>query len=316
MTKVIKKAWSPNEDNTLKTMVNEGNTSRVIAKVLGRTENSIFNRRHKLRLQSVSKVNTRRKETSQNLSKHGAIWTPEEDSLIVSLFKEGRTSREISEILERTPVSVDTRKHFLGLNKNSISIGKSNPSKLTKGKVIKKSAWSENDDTLLSLMLQEGKSAKEIAKVLGRTPGAVSNRKYTANISSTPSGTRRENLGTRRTRWTENDEEMLKILVEEGKSPKEIAEYMSRTINAVRTRMSIRNLYVAPKKVAILPKEVLQPDSTTRIEEILPQKESGIKTAISPSEINATIKVKNTKMLKKLIRAVKEAGMTLNIIIE
>lgn len=47
------------------------------------------------------------------------LWTPEEDRLLKRLYRAGRSDPEISARMERSPSSVEGRRRFLGLVKES-----------------------------------------------------------------------------------------------------------------------------------------------------------------------------------------------------
>jgi DNA-binding CsgD family transcriptional regulator len=149
------RSWSTSDDSTLIKMARGGASASEIAKILGRTVMAVTTRKHTLHVdvrlasskgkgvdvpRSLSvKSRKKRKElpvrviqrTSQeqpmNLtpasgSKKSRItkfWTKEDDANLLSLVADGKSTKEISEIIGRTPVAINLRKYSIKKSQKS-----------------------------------------------------------------------------------------------------------------------------------------------------------------------------------------------------
>jgi transposase len=147
-------------------------------------------------------------EIKRNPKAHsnGRGWSTADDSTLIKMARGGASAPEIAKILGRTIKSITTRKYTLGVDvrlkssKNgqnldvpkSLSVHSKSRRKELPIKVIsrtpisqpaavntaKKKIWTPQDDAELVKLSAEGKTSKFIAKILGRTPVAVTVRKY------------------------------------------------------------------------------------------------------------------------------------------
>lgn len=95
---------------------------------------------------------------------------------------------------------------------------------------MKTNKWTKHDDKQLLKMVRQGASREEIAKSLGRTPGAISFRKHKIRAS--------EAVETDPSLWSEADIRVLLRMTEEGASATEIGDALGRTRASVLTKRS------------------------------------------------------------------------------
>jgi DNA-binding CsgD family transcriptional regulator len=142
-------------------------------------------------------------------------WSTMDDSTLIKMARGGASAAEIAKILGRTVMAVTTRKHNLHVDvrltsskgkgvdaPKSVSVRNRNKKKELPVRVISRTAapqpvnvvsagitkvtkpvWTKEEDAKLLSLAAEGKSAKEIGKILGRTSVAVTVRKYGLNKS-------------------------------------------------------------------------------------------------------------------------------------
>lgn len=132
-------------------------------------------------------------------------WSTSDDATLIKMARGGATASEIAQILGRTIVAVTNRKYTLKVDvRLASSKGKINsaPKSLSQNKKKKptkrveipyrvisrtplseipissgKNLWTAADDTQLILLSNSKSRVKEIARVMGRTPAAVTFRK-------------------------------------------------------------------------------------------------------------------------------------------
>lgn len=144
------RSWSTSDDSTLIKMARGGASASEIAKILGRTVMAVTTRKHTLHVdvrlasskgkgvdvpRSLSVKNRKKRKelpvrvisrTSQeqpmNLTPASGsekskiskpVWTEADDIKLISLVAEGKSMKEISEILGRTPVAINLRKYSI-----------------------------------------------------------------------------------------------------------------------------------------------------------------------------------------------------------
>ena len=93
--------WTESDITELKRLTSEGKTTGEVAKVLGRTYESVRNKKKKLKLRTFPFER----------------WTEAETALLTELVRQGKTGYEIANALGRNYKAVSTKKKRLGLCK-------------------------------------------------------------------------------------------------------------------------------------------------------------------------------------------------------
>lgn len=152
-------------------------------------------------------------------------WTTMDDSTLIKMARGGASASEIAKILGRTVMAVTTRKHLLHVDvrlasskgrsadaPKSVSVKNRNKKKELPVRVISrttipqpvnvtpangtmkarkskvaKPCWNQEEDAKLLSLAASGKTAKEIGKILDRTPAAVTIRKSSLKKSQNAS---------------------------------------------------------------------------------------------------------------------------------
>lgn len=133
------------------------------------------------------------------------------------------------------------------------------------------STWSEKDTNAIISFYKLGKTAEEIAELVGRTTSSIQNRLYLLGIKSPKY-------------WTEGELQLLKELVSVNKTPVEIAGLLGRTTSSVSHQMQRKGLkrkhYWTPEEEWLL-LEMLEKDTPIKyIAEELGRSESSIRSKI------------------------------------
>lgn len=127
--------WSDNETGLLIEYYSQGKSISEISVLLNRTESSISNRAHYLRLQSPK------------------YWSEEELEQLEELVSQNKTPIEISQSLNRTVSSITHQMKRKGLKR--------------------KHYWTKEEELIMINLLEEGRHPKEIAELLGRSESSV-----------------------------------------------------------------------------------------------------------------------------------------------
>ena len=150
------RSWSTADDSTLIKMARGGASAAEIAKILGRTVTAVSARKYNLHV-----------DVRLASSKGKGVDAPK----TVSIKKKTKRKELPVRVISRTPAAQPV---------NVSPAGTELPTKKVK---VSKPAWTKEEDAKLLSLTSEGKSAKEIGKILGRTSVAVTVRKYSLNKS-------------------------------------------------------------------------------------------------------------------------------------
>jgi hypothetical protein len=136
-------------------LLDRGLTDAEIARVGGIQPGTLRNRRLKLGLLRPPSA--------------GPEWTPQEVRKLRRLFARGLSDEEIAERLGRTaPNAIASRRFILGLVR------------------LDEKPWSDEDNETLRRMWDTTATVREIAAVLGRSPGAVTQRRRRLGLEPRP----------------------------------------------------------------------------------------------------------------------------------
>ena len=215
-----KVSWSLKEEKLLMKLVSEGMKFKDIAIKLGRTEGSCRRRRFMIIEKSKSEGNS-----NFVVSRKRIIWTAEDEELLMKLFEDGLTFKEIAAKLGRTMNACITKRATILKNTNM-------PNESTASPRIK--TWTEEEEELLMKLYSEGMVFKEISAKLGRTEIACIMKKNKI-LKSSDINSKSIPL-TRTISWTIEEEELLMRLYRDGVTFKEIATKMGRTVQACRNK--------------------------------------------------------------------------------
>ena len=164
--------------------------------------------------------------------RNGEAWTGDEDAFIEARWGSW-TDREIARALGRTEVGVTSRRGALRFLRAQTG---------DKGEGTRH--WAQEEDEMLSRLFEAGEGDREIAVTLGRTMGAVAQR--------------RSALGLRRidqppdlvavSAWAADDDDALGWMFRHGWSDERIGESMERTATAVKDRRQSLSLWRVPRR--------------------------------------------------------------------
>lgn len=193
---------------------------------------------------------------------------------------------------------------------------------------FKKRRWTKKDDLILKRMTKFNHSMDEVSNTLQRTPAAISSRR---NV-----------LGINRAIWTPNEDELLKSMFEAGNTRKEVANKLKRTITAISTRKydlgipgrfkqkssersvpeedNVTQTKVPNTKgqpVTLKAKRIIQSNRIIQKRDLRVKEENKKVNTPANYEIpTANLRIKNFKMLRKVMKVAKEENLTLNITFE
>lgn len=219
------KQWTKIEDDFIKTNYDKMSTEEI-ARRLGRTESSIGNRIHRLKLsgrrhygrktwtkEDMEKPTSNKKEKPIHSNKQ---WTKAEDDFLKTNYDK-IPNKEIAQRLGRTEASIKQRSAIFKLS----------------GKIYdKRKPWTKEDINYLKENYDK-MTNKEIAKVLKRSENSVSSKAFTLRIENDPS---KSGLT-----WEEEDINYLKNHYDKL-STKEMAENLQRSIRAIDNKARILGL--------------------------------------------------------------------------
>jgi|GEM_PF-2445077 len=169
-------------------------------------------------------VSERKKKRGPPKGYHFAFWTKEDTEVCESMWKAGSSIDEISNKLGRTTGAV--RGKLYGITKR-----KPKGKKELRRVVLK---WKRSEKKLCEAMIDDGKSADEIAAKLGRSIFAIKARMQQINAAKPPG---QKFLIRKDPLWTNEELTLCKTMASRGKSYREISDRIGRTINAVRRKL-------------------------------------------------------------------------------
>ena len=139
------KPWTKEEEKRLVKYFEEGKTAREVSNKLGRSMETVYQRRYKIR----NGLNPRPEKQ----------WTDKDKEDLEKKFKQGKSDEEIAKYLGRTVNAVGRVRLMMGLYRQRMR------------------RWTEEEDDKLESLVNKGKKDKEIAKILNRSQSAITNRK-------------------------------------------------------------------------------------------------------------------------------------------
>jgi predicted DNA-binding protein YlxM (UPF0122 family) len=207
--------WTPEQDTTLQELVRNKISVREIAEHFGKKRAAINARMGRLDIR-----------LSEERPKQ---WTPDEDALLTKLFNEGRSRKEMAEILRIRHAQLSNRLARLNLRT------KQNPSLLSR--------YSEEQIQKVIDMYVGGVRTKEIVEQSSVPEATVY---YIINSRNIPK--RRQPM--RKDAWTDEEKTQMVALLNAGKSINEIAIELDRGISGVVSacrKLGLRGQYQALK---------------------------------------------------------------------
>jgi hypothetical protein len=170
-------------------------------------------------------------ETMATRTRTGEEWTMDEDAYIEANWGY-RTDREIGDALKRSEGAVTSRRATQRLLRAQTG---------EKGEGTRQ--WAQEEDETLTRLFDAGAADHEIAVTIGRTPGAVAQR--------------RSSLGLRRSEqpehlrvgccWTPEEDLVLGWMFRKGLSDEAIGRHMDRTATAIKDRRQSVGLWRLPR---------------------------------------------------------------------
>lgn len=97
-------------------------------------------------------------------------WTNDQDRMVLDLWGQGKSNKEIGEVVGRTASAVQSRASHLNCGTKDV---RQNVIQVT---ADGKRLWSKEEDRLLIEMRRQGRTAREIGVSLGRSVMSVSGR--------------------------------------------------------------------------------------------------------------------------------------------
>ena len=157
------------------------------------------------------KINILSNEECQN-----SIWTEENTKELRKLVEEGKYLLEITKIMNKKDLTIIKKAKELGL-----TIKRENQRKWTR----------EEQEELIEL--SKTKKISELVKILDRTSSSIKDQARRLGITLIPD----------RRNWTEEEYKLLeKLVVEDKKSPKEIASILGRSEDSITIKINRRGL--------------------------------------------------------------------------
>jgi len=175
-----------------------------------------------------------------------------------------------------------------------------------------KRPWKRSEIATLKRMLKAGNTRDEVAEAIGRTPNAITTFKYNNEIpgrfpkTSLVSDVTPRTKNSRGRSWSANDIATLKRMLKAGNTKDEVAAELGRTTHAILAQKTYRRL---PGR--------FPHNSTAAYNRSIPNTEG--KTvqvtaeATTAPTINANIKIKTFKQLRKVLKVAKKENVNLNI---
>ena len=149
---------------------------------------------------------------TNNLENNGKRWTVSDEKILMNMYTNNASIKEITNKLKRTEGAIQSRIDE-NIKNNSENNGK---------------RWSVSDEKILIDMYTNNTTIKEIANKLKRTEGAIQSR-IDENIKN--------NLENNGKRWTIGDEKILMDMHNSGNNIKIIAYNLKRTEGAIQSRI-------------------------------------------------------------------------------
>ena len=196
--------WTEEDNNILREYASMYSLQEISEK-MNRSSSSIRVQARRL------KINILSNEEYQN-----SIWTEENTKELRKLVEEGKYLLEITKIMNKKDLTIIKKAKELGL-----TIKRENQRKWTK----------EEQEELIEL--SKTKKISELVKILDRTSSSIKDQARRLGITLIPD----------RRNWTEEEYKLLeKLVVEDKKSPKEIASILGRSEDSITIKINRRGL--------------------------------------------------------------------------
>ena len=196
--------WTEEDNNILREYASMYSLQEISEK-MNRSSSSIRVQARRLNINILSN------EEYQN-----SIWTEENTKELRKLVEEGKYLLEITKIMNKKDLTIIKKAKELGL-----TIKRENQKKWTK----------EEQEELIEL--SKTKKISELVKILDRTSSSIKDQARRLGITLIPD----------RRNWTEEEYKLLeKLVVEDKKSPKEIASILGRSEDSITIKINRRGL--------------------------------------------------------------------------
>lgn len=198
--------WTEEDNNILREYASMYSLQEISEK-MNRSSSSIRVQARRLNINILSN------EEYQN-----SIWTEENTKELRNLVEEGKYLLEITKIMNKKDLTILKKAKELGL-----TIKRENQKKWTR----------EEQEELIEL--SKIKKISELVKILDRTSSSIKDQARRLGITLIPD----------RRNWTEEEYKLLeKLVVEDKKSPKEIASILGRSEDSITIKINRRGLKV------------------------------------------------------------------------
>lgn len=198
--------WTEEDNNTLREYASMYSLQEISEK-MNRSSSSIRVQARRLNINILSN------EEYQN-----SIWTEENTKELRKLVGEGKCLLEITKIMNKKDLTILKKAKELGL-----TIKRENQRKWTR----------EEQEELIEL--SKTKKISELVKILDRTSSSIKDQAKRLGI----------NIITDRRNWTEEEYKLLeKLVIEDKKSPKEIASILNRSEDSITIKINRRGLKI------------------------------------------------------------------------
>lgn len=196
--------WTEEDNNILREYASMYSLQEISEK-MNRSSSSIRVQARRLNINILSN------EEYQN-----SIWTEENTKELRKLVEEGKYLLEITKIMNKKDLTIIKKSKELGL-----TIKRENKRKWTR----------EEQEELIEL--SKTKKISELVKILDRTSSSIKDQARRLGITLIPD----------RRNWTEEEYKLLeKLVVEDKKSPKEIASILGRSEDSITIKINRRGL--------------------------------------------------------------------------
>lgn len=198
--------WTEEDNKTLKELAKTMDISEI-AIAMGRNTSAI---RLQAKRQNI--------ELIPNKKYRDSIWTEENTKQLKKLASDGKTILEIATIMNKKDQTISKKAREFGIN-------------ISKDETR---SWTEDDINKLK-ELAKTKKLSELVKELNRTSSSIKSIAKSKGIK----------ILTDRKNWTEEEYQLLeKLIMIDKKSPKEVAEILGRTEDAITIKVNRRGLQI------------------------------------------------------------------------
>ena len=189
--------WSEADDQMLKELIQRGTDGNSIARALGRTRASVFNRKHQLGIEGKIKRTPKGKADPLSYGTNTKSSSPANQPVVEFMQDEPKESKEHKE------PKMKNKPDFLHMR------------------------WSEEDDKMLKKLIARGEESNFISRALGRTRSSIFSRKTKLGIEDKIKRTTKGKAdpltyGTRIPSKTHSSQVSIKFIPNELKQDEEV----------------------------------------------------------------------------------------------